>query len=297
MLRGWLTLFPLRWRVFLWARWPIYYTAPSVGLILGSIIAGVLAQAYGWRVALLAIGAPGLLLAGATILFLKDPSRLILADEKRTEAPATIWQVLRHIIVTPELRTLVIALILGGVPITSIAAWTPIMLQRVHGVSQAMSGSLTALVLGVAGGAGTVFGGIIASRYAGGEPGKLRTLCAMVLLLASPVVMLAPLLTWLPALLMLLALWSLIAAAYIAPAWNLCVSMCPSHMRATILATSLVFANLVGSGIGPWYVGRTSDILLSAGDGAHLQHAMASLSIFALLTALLFFSHRAKPSR
>lgn len=273
----------------------IYYTAPFAGLILGSIVAGLLGQVYGWRVALMAIGAPGLLLALLIFLVLREPRRGAFAANPTQEAPVSIAAALRHILLDPALRTLVAALVLGGVAITSVAAWTPTLLQRVHGVTQAEAGSLTALALGVAGGVGTVFGGTLASRVAKGEPHLLRRMCGIVLIAASPALLAAPLVEWLPAVIVLLALWSLVAGAYIAPAWNLCVTLCPSHMRGTVLATSLVLANLIGSGAGPWLVGKVSDLLAAAGDPAHLQHAMAGLAGFAVVTAFLFLTGSRSP--
>lgn len=268
----------------------VYYTAPSVGLILGSIIAGLLAQHYGWRAALVTIGLPGLLIAGLVILVLREPRRGAFAGDAAPSAPVSIAAALNHILGDPALCTLVAALVLGGVAITSVAAWTPTLLMRVHHVSQAGAGSLTALALGLSGAVGTVLGGIVASRLAKGDPVLLRRMCGMVLIGASPAMLLAPLLAWLPGVIALLALWSLIAAAYVAPAWNLCVTTCPPHMRGTVLATSLVLANLIGSGVGPWLVGKASDLLASAGDAGHLQHAMAGLAGFAVVTALLFLA-------
>ena len=46
-----------------------------VGALSGAVAGGALAQAYGWRVAMLVLGAPGLLLALLVALTAKDPPR------------------------------------------------------------------------------------------------------------------------------------------------------------------------------------------------------------------------------
>jgi predicted MFS family arabinose efflux permease len=53
----------------------IYALGIPVGTLLGMLIGGLLADAYGWRMAFVVVGLPGVLLAGAVILLLRDPRR------------------------------------------------------------------------------------------------------------------------------------------------------------------------------------------------------------------------------
>ncbi len=90
---------------------------PHLGLFLGFLVGGWLNQWYGWRVAFLAAGMPGLLLAGVVRVTLKDPPRG-LAD--RLTAPvgerprlAAVWRdmwsrpSLRHILAGGALASFV----------------------------------------------------------------------------------------------------------------------------------------------------------------------------------------------
>ena len=47
----------------------------SFGMILGFVGGGFIAEAYGWRIALIAVGLPGLLLAAVMARLLKEPGR------------------------------------------------------------------------------------------------------------------------------------------------------------------------------------------------------------------------------
>src|SRR5258706_13309350 len=50
-----------------------YSLGVPIGTILGLVLGGVIADAYGWRAAFLVAGAPGLLLAALTVLTVKEP--------------------------------------------------------------------------------------------------------------------------------------------------------------------------------------------------------------------------------
>src|SRR5210317_25124 len=53
----------------------IYSTGVHVGVLLGFIVGGLVSQAYGWRVAFMAVGIPGIVLAVVFLLTVKEPQR------------------------------------------------------------------------------------------------------------------------------------------------------------------------------------------------------------------------------
>lgn len=278
----------------------VYYTAPFVGLIAGSIIAGHLSQAYGWRAALLVVGLPGVLLAVVVALVLREPTRGqqeadpesgmksgIGAGVERV-ASASIGATLRFVAGEPELRRLITALVLGGFVTLAIASWTPAFLQRVHGMSQGRSGAMTALAIGVTGGIGSLAGGWLGARFGRGDPARLKRLSGFAILLATPLACLAPFLHSVPATLVLLGLWSVTGSAYLGPGWGLAIAATPAHMRGTVMAIAVVLTNLIGAGMGPQSVGLISDLLARYGDPDHLRHALSAVSLVGFVTAGLF---------
>lgn len=120
----------------------LYFTAPFVGLMLGSIIAGQLSQAIGWRHALLSVGLPGLALAAIVALALREPLRGGVDAAPDTGAkPVALLEALRFIIDQPELRRLIAAIIMTAFVTLAIASWIPAFLQRVHGLAPGQTGS------------------------------------------------------------------------------------------------------------------------------------------------------------
>ena len=78
----------------------------SLGMMLGFVGGGFIAETYGWRVALVSAGVPGLLLALVMAKLLKEPARGVF--ETQTPAPpppirttaAAMWSkpAMRHLI-------------------------------------------------------------------------------------------------------------------------------------------------------------------------------------------------------
>jgi predicted MFS family arabinose efflux permease len=268
----------------------VYYTAPFVGLMVGSTAAGLIAQRYGWRAALLGIGLPGLLLAGAA-LALREPQRSRpQATAPHAAAPVPIPAALAYMMRDRKIRRLIAALVLGGFVTLALANWTPAFLQRVHGLSPRQAGGLTALAIGLTGMLGSLAGGGLAARFGGGNPARLRRLCGGAVLLATPLACAAPLVPSTGLAVLCLGLWAFIGSAYLGPGWGLGLAETPPEMRGTVMAAILVATNLIGAGLGPQSVGLLSDLFAGLGDGAHLQHAMSAVSLMGLLTAWLFAS-------
>jgi hypothetical protein len=54
----------------------VFALGPHLGLLLGLLLGGLVSHRYGWRVAFLAAGLPGLVLAALTYLTVEEPARL-----------------------------------------------------------------------------------------------------------------------------------------------------------------------------------------------------------------------------
>lgn len=264
----------------------IYFTAPFVGLMTGSIVAGAIAQSHGWRTALLAVGTPGLIVAAIAALVLREPKR----GETR-QAPPAIPEALTFIGREHGLLRLLVALVLSAFVSLAVSSWVPVLLQRVHGFAPARTGMLTAAALGLTAITGSLLSGWVAARFVRGNRVRLKIMCGSALLAATPLVVAAPLVGSAGMALGLLAAWSFVGTFYMAPGWGLALATTPPRMRATVMAVALVGVNLIGAGFGPPFVGLLSDLLEKTGrDPAHLQHAMAIAGLISLVSAGLFLT-------
>ena len=159
----------------------IYFAAAQVGLVVGPVTAGVLGEAYGWRVALLVLGSAATVVALLTFL-LREPvrgryDRPDALDSPPPKAPgfaesyraaASIATLRRCWYATPLLNA-------RGV-FTFIVL--PVFLFDVYGLSIGQLG-VVQTVSGVVGLVGLLFAGVIGDRLLTGRPGRFMILMGL----------------------------------------------------------------------------------------------------------------------
>jgi len=269
----------------------IFALAAPAGIILGLGLGGAVSQAFGWRVALLLVGLPGVLLALILKLTVKDPR-----NSEAAEAPAarpTASSLREAAKVMAAKRSYVLLLCgasTGAFANLGLQSWYPSFFVRSFGMSLGAVGVTWGIAAGVAGLLGAYGGGWLADRFGARDPKFVLLVPAVAMLLSIPFQIVAVLAgSWLLALLFLLVPTAL-NAMYIAPTMSLNQSLAPTSLRATSAAFSTLVVNLVGLGLGPVLLGLVSDIFASiAGDtGEGLRLALIAISPLYLLTAACF---------
>ncbi len=253
----------------------IFALGPHLGLFLGFLVGGWLNQWYGWRVAFLAAGMPGLLLAGVVHLTLKEPPRG-LADGGSPTAmePPRLAAVWRDMWRRPSLRHILAGGALASFVVYGVISWLPAHLARSHGMESGTIGVVLALIVGLAGGVGTLVGGLLADHLARTEPTWQVRLVALALVLGVPLwiaVFLTPDTT---AMLWLLVLPGMLLGVYVGPTFALVQALVDVRSRAVAAAILLFIANLIGLGIGPLVIGVVSDLLRSQLGSDSLRMAL-----------------------
>jgi MFS family permease len=273
----------------------ILFSGPLIGLLLGSLLGGAAAAAFGWRGALWLVAAPGILLALLVVLTVREPPRG--SFEAATEGPgcaegtrsaASLRTVLQFALGHAGIRAAALGMVLASVVSIGIASWIPAFLMRTHGLPVQKAGAATALSIGLAGGLGTLSTAWIAARYAQGRPEKLLRLCGVALAVSVPMGVMGAASAFTTGSVAYLALWSFAGTMFIGPGHSLYLGWAPPRMRGTLAAIVIVTSNLVGAGIGPQLVGAISDVLRRSGDTQALPHALVCLAIFGLVPSMLF---------
>jgi len=155
--------------------------------------------------------------------------------------------------------------------------WLPAFFIRSYDWSTGEVGSALALSIGVGGLLGNYWGGMFATRYApNDERRQLRTMALLyglcgtlwggVYLTSSPYEALA-----------LLGLGGMMLAATNGPLFSTMQTLVPPSMRAMAVAIVLLFANLIGLGLGPLATGLLSDLLRSELGLESLRYALLAL--------------------
>ena len=121
----------------------------ALGFAGGSALAGFLNDRYNWHVALMAVGAPGLLLALALFLTVREPVRGAQDGAAGTSVKAeSLATCLRRLARIKTLYPFAAGIVFLNICFSGWLAWTPAFFIRVHHLSSTKMGA--------------VFGGIIA---------------------------------------------------------------------------------------------------------------------------------------
>lgn len=145
----------------------VFSLGVNIGIFIGFLVGGYIAQWYGWRMAFLVVGLPGLALAVVVHFTLKEPPRGHsegrTGQEEQEETPG-ILDVLRFLLTQPAFRHIAAGATLVSFVGYGAVAWLPPFLVRSHGMAVGDIGLALSLIIGIAGGIGTYGAGYLADK-------------------------------------------------------------------------------------------------------------------------------------
>lgn len=250
--------FPLRQRA---TAISIYTIGGHMGVWLAFLVGGWLSDAYSWRTALVAVGLPGIVLSILFRFTVREPVRGAIEGLVDTGEAVPIGKLFRVLGGKPTFRHLTMALPLFVCASYVLNIWGPTFLMRVHGLSKSEIGLWFGLILGFAGGVGSIAGGFLSDRLARRDRRWYAWLPAVATLSAVPFYvgfLLSPD-PWIA--LLLLAPMVLLNATSIAPLWAANQAIAPLRMRATAYAIIHLGLSAVSGGLAPLIVGFMNDVL------------------------------------
>lgn len=260
-----------------------------IGGLLGMVIGGLLADAYGWRSAFVVVGLPGLLMALVVWFTMREPRRHRIATAADTARRATFKEAMAEIRASKAFLPLAVAA--GSVAFLSYGkgVWTTIFFQRTHGLSPGETGLWLGIGYGLAGVAGTWLGGWLADRY--GRRNARHYLTGPIV----SMVVAAPLLFWAYSVddwrvaLVILFVPTIANSLYYGPAYACAQSLVGPRARA-VAASLIVFAqNLIGLGLGPLFFGMLSDALRPMAGDDSVRWVLYGAAFLGLIPAFFFW--------
>lgn len=256
-----------------------YSTGVNIGILFGFLLGGWLNEFFGWRVAFIVVGLPGIFIALLVRATLAEPMRG-LSENKHTaseEPSPSLGQTLSILWSRRSFRHMSLAAALNAFCGYSTASWTASFMIRSHSMSTGELGTWLAMISGVGGAIGVIAGGILADKLAlrdkrwyvwvPAAAGAISVPFVAAVYIADTAYM-ALILSIIPGLLHNVYLGSTIATTH---------GLVGLRMRALSSAILFLILNIIGLGLGPLLVGMLSD-LLQASEGAHsLRQAMLYL--------------------
>lgn len=253
--------------------------APPLGAFIGLAGGGLIAQAWGWRMAFVVTALPGFVLAALAYLFVAEPERGQHDPFASKDVPP-IRAVFRRFAELPSARHLVAGSVLASLVGFGLNAFFAALIMRRFGLPIGEAGLYAGLIASLPASLSIVGGGILADRLAGRVPASYALVPAVCLLLAAPLFALAITRDELVPLLALVGLSTLLQFSYLGMTFGTLQNMMHPRMRATANAFIGIVFGFAG-GLGPLLVGTLSDRFSASGiaPGVALAWAMACAAI------------------
>jgi predicted MFS family arabinose efflux permease len=240
----------------------IYALGIPIGSIMGLLAGGWIAEFYGWRMAFFVVGLPGIALAFAVKMTIREPIRGMsdpVSSKAMEQLPliATMLHLLKN-------RTLM-HIAMGGA-LTSfvgygLGQWLPAYFIRIHEMGIAETATYFGLVLGVASAVGTFLGGTLSDKLSKRDVRFYAWLPAAGVLVAFPFYVAAMMSDNPYIAIAILIVPSTLNSLWLGPSFGTIQNLAPTRMRAMASALMLFILNIIGLGLGPFLVGVLSDLL------------------------------------
>jgi predicted MFS family arabinose efflux permease len=276
----------------------LFMLGVPVGGALSFFFSGPIAQAYGWRTAMVFAAAPALLMA-PVLLLLREPVRG--ASEQRSGAAAgSIWNVLR----IPTFWWIIASGALVNFNLYAIGTFLPAFFGRIHHMNVGRAGIYTGIVYGAGGLLGGLTGGTWGDFGVKGRSSGRMLAAALGALVAAPLAYFG-IHQQLGALTLAVVLLALAYGAlnmYYGLVYACIQDIVAPALRGTSMSIYFFVMYLGGASMGPWITGKLSDRMAHRAAAAAgspvisetfraigLQQAMLVIPVLSLALALVLW--------
>lgn len=272
----------------------IYSLGINIGILFGFLLGGWINELYGWRMAFVIVGLPGILIAILLQATIKEPIRGAQEKIKNETNPPTFGEALKVLWALKSFRHIALGASCFALIGYGSAVWfAPYMLRNFE-IQTGELGTWLALSTGIVGGIGTLAAGYLADKK-GHQDKRWYLWIPMV----SIAIMGVPtyFVYTLDNMYLVLSLFCIPAAlgtTYMGPSLAMVQGMVEPRMRAFASAILFLFMNILGLGLGPFTIGVVSDLLSDTYGTRGLGYAVLGVSIFFGILAYTQFSAATK---
>ncbi len=266
----------------------VFNIGASVGLLLGIFLGGWIGEYYGWRIAFLIVGLPGILLAIIVKYTLPEPPRGLSENQSDDDQIDSVKDVFKYLWSLPSFRHMTFAASLFSFATYGLITWTPAFLMRVHGMRMSEAATWYGPLLGIASGVGMFLGGKLCDKLSKKDIRWQMWICAIAGFSSVPFIMLflfipnhlPALICYTPAI--------IFGAFYVGPSYAVAQGLAKLRMRAMASAVLMFFINLIGLGLGPQTVGIINDLLASTFGTDAIRYSLTIVGVTNIWAAVHF---------
>ncbi len=273
----------------------IYALGIPFGTMIGNFVGGWGADELGWRTTFFLVGAPGIFVAIIIWFTLREPPRGMSDlggaenNADKIEAPQ-VKEVLALLWSKRSFRHLSFAAGLHAFVSYGAGTWNAPFFIRIHEMSATEVGSVLAVIAGV-GAIGTFAGGYLGDKLSESKGDKrwYFWVPGIATLVMVPFQLVAYLYGGLWPVMISLAFVAVLGSMYLGPSFAMTQALVSLRMRAVASAILLFVLNLIGMGLGPYFVGILSDMLSPTFGIESLRYALCVAVLVNLWAAAHYF--------
>jgi MFS family permease len=286
----------------------VFMLGVPIGGALSFLLCGPIAQAWGWRTALVSAAAPAIILV-PLLLLVREPARGASEDasasaikvkgELQGEAKGSIYDLLR-------IRTLWWIILSGALlnfNMYALATFLPAFMTRVHGYSVARAGVTCGIVYLIGGVCGGLLGGHVGDLVASNARNARLWMAAIIALLGAPIMFygITRRAGFAPAALVAIAIGYGAFNTYYGPVYSSIQDIVPPNQRGFTMSVYFMAMYLCGASFGPLLTGRLSDYMarramneagavsLAGFRAIGLQKAMVIMPMLSVALAIVLY--------
>ncbi|MBT5239489.1 MAG: MFS transporter [Rhodospirillaceae bacterium] len=242
----------------------IFGLGSPIGVFIGFLVGGWVVDLAGWRLALFAFGAPGIIVALILYFTLRDIPRGhsdgVAASTSDSPDMPGLWTTFVTLWAKKTFRHMILGGSMYGLIMVAVLIWIPSFFVRTHGLEIGVIGTWLAFTNAVPHAIGILAGGVIADRLAKkGVRGPIL-LCVFAQVIATPFYALVLLWPDSTGAFLWLIIPSLVGVMQGPVLFATIQSISSVQTRAVAAALMILIINLISGIIGPQLVGLVSDL-------------------------------------
>ncbi len=265
----------------------IYSTGIYIGILFGYIGGGWIDQYFGWRMAFLILGLPGIAYAILLLLTVKEPPKGHSDPAVEESEIVPFRRVVKELFSKKTFLFLSLASGLHTFATYGVGNFFAPFLARVHQMEVGMIGTWLGITSGLGGILGTFLGGYLADRMGQKNVKWYLLIPAFAEIINFPVAVVAFFSSQVSIVLIAYFLTSLLTAVYLGPCLAVTHNLLDAKKRALASAIFFLILNFIGLGFGPLTIGYLSDLF--SAEFAERSLRVAFCSTFITGTAALVF--------
>jgi MFS family permease len=239
-----------------------------IGAMIGALLAGMIAERWGWRAVFYAFGVPGLLVALLVWLGLTEPPRgLSDAPAAPVRKPPPLRAVFAHLWSVPSLRWIIIGGSICSIGIQGVAQFMVLYFVRAFQMPISAAGALFGIVSGASLAVGLLAGAYGTDRASSRDVRWWVIGPTIALVLTTVCFVIGFRSASLGIAVAFIAAGCVGAMIHYGPTIGLIQNLTPVNMRSSAAAVFAMLYALAGTGIGPTFVGYFSDRIAASSLG------------------------------